>query len=46
MMQLTGREPLYLDILTQGALLAFPYGLRNAAQTVEHLWCDAFIYHS
>jgi hypothetical protein len=46
MTQLAGREPLYPDILTQGALTAFRYGLRNAAQTVERLWRDAFICHS
>jgi hypothetical protein len=31
MMQLVSREPLYPDILTQGALAAFPYSLCNAA---------------
>jgi hypothetical protein len=31
MMQLTGGEPLSLDILTQGTSMTFLYGLRNAA---------------
>jgi hypothetical protein len=31
MTQLIGREPLSLDILTQGVSTAFPYGSRNAA---------------
>jgi hypothetical protein len=35
-MQLTGGEPLSPDILTQGASMAFPYGLCNATQVIEH----------
>jgi hypothetical protein len=36
MTQLAGGEPLSPDTLNQGASIAFPYGLRNAAQIVEH----------
>jgi hypothetical protein len=35
MTQLAGGEPLSPDVMTQGASMAFPYGLRNAAQIVE-----------
>jgi hypothetical protein len=34
-MQLVGEEPLSPDVFTQGASMAFPYGLRNAAQVIE-----------
>jgi hypothetical protein len=36
MTQLASGEPLFPDILTQGALTVFPYSLRNAAQIIEH----------
>jgi hypothetical protein len=35
MTQLAGGELLSLDILTQGASMAFPYGLRNTTQIIE-----------
>jgi hypothetical protein len=42
MTQLAGGEPLSSDILTQGASTAFPYGLRSAAQIVEHHMARCF----
>jgi hypothetical protein len=35
MTQLTGGEPLSSDIFTRSASMAFPFGLRNAAQVAE-----------
>jgi hypothetical protein len=35
MTQLTSGEPLSPDVFTQGALMLFPYDLRNTAQIVE-----------